>query len=217
MGIERSEVQRYFEWREIHAAGDLMAQEDIVRKLLEEIDKNPEVSQKALAKSLGISAGAINWHVRRCVAKGLVKLSKAPIRRYLYYLTPDGFAEKAELTSRYLKTSLRIFRIGREQYGTIFAYCERSGYTKVALLGQSELSDLACMVAAEHPQIEILGILCLDCRNEIPSTFEAPFADADAFIVTHFLTKDCTVERDLEWLTLRGVDADRLFVPDFMR
>src|SRR3546814_4310673 len=54
--------------------------------------------------------------LKRCAAKGLVKIQNAPARRYAYYLTPKGFAEKSRLVAEYLETSLHFFRGARSQY-----------------------------------------------------------------------------------------------------
>ena len=89
-----------------------MSNETLVRQILVEIDRDPSISQRQLSDNLGVSIGIVNWHMKRFVGKGLVKLQKAPVRRYLYYLTPSGFAEKARLTAEYLNASFDIFRQG---------------------------------------------------------------------------------------------------------
>lgn len=60
------------------------------------------ISQRTLAADLGVAVGLVNAYVKRCVRKGLLKVSQVPARRYRYYLTPAGFAEKAKLTGEYL-------------------------------------------------------------------------------------------------------------------
>ena len=113
-----------------------MANEGLVRRILVEIDRNPSVSQRQLSTELGVSIGIVNWHMKRFVKKGLVKLHQAPVRRYLYYLTPDGFAEKAKLTAEYLKSSFNIFRLGRRQYEALFGLCEVNHWSRRAVAGQ---------------------------------------------------------------------------------
>ena len=101
----------------------------------------------------------INWHVKRCVSKGLIKLQQAPVRRYLYYLTPEGFAEKARLTASYLQVGFNIFRTGRQQYENLFHRCLENGWRNVALFGDNELSELALLVASGVDGLEICGII----------------------------------------------------------
>ena len=58
-----------------------MPNETLVRQILDEIDRNPSISQRQLSDNLGVSIGIVNWHMKRCVTKGLVKLQTAPVRR----------------------------------------------------------------------------------------------------------------------------------------
>ena len=66
--------------------------------------------RRRLAAELGIAVGLVNIYLKRCVKKGLLKMAEAPARRYAYYLTPYGFAEKARLTLEYLSYSFDLFR-----------------------------------------------------------------------------------------------------------
>jgi Mn-dependent DtxR family transcriptional regulator len=62
-------------------------------ELLEAIEEKSDVTQRRLARELGVALGLANSYLKRCERKGLVKIHKAPANRYLYYLTPKGFAE----------------------------------------------------------------------------------------------------------------------------
>src|SRR5262245_40717266 len=66
--------------------------------LLESAERDSAQSQRRLAAGLGIAVGLVNIYLKRCVKKGLLKMTEAPARRYAYYLTPSGFSEKARLT-----------------------------------------------------------------------------------------------------------------------
>ena len=70
--------------------------------LLELVERDGAQSQRKLASDLGIALGLVNAYLKRCVKKGLLKIGQAPPRRYAYYLTPHGFAEKSRLTVEYL-------------------------------------------------------------------------------------------------------------------
>ncbi|ABC78513.1 MarR family EPS-associated transcriptional regulator [Syntrophus aciditrophicus] len=81
-----------------------------VLKLLREVTVSPELTQRELAKRMGISLGKVNFLLKALVGKGLVKVHnfrKADNRSaYLYYLTPAGFEEKARITYHFLKRKL---------------------------------------------------------------------------------------------------------------
>jgi len=82
-------------------------QEEIQLKVLRRLKQTPEVSQRVLAKELGISLGSINFCFQALVEKGWVKMqnfsqSKNKLR-YAYLLTPTGVAEKSKLTTEFMK------------------------------------------------------------------------------------------------------------------
>jgi EPS-associated MarR family transcriptional regulator len=82
-------------------------QEEIQFEVLRRLHQAPQVSQRALAKDLGVGLGTINFCFQALVEKGLVKMqnfsqSKNKLR-YAYLLTPAGVAEKSKLTAEFLK------------------------------------------------------------------------------------------------------------------
>lgn len=126
--------------------------------VLDAVSGNSALTQRHIASELGIALGLANAYLKRCIRKGLVKVSQAPANRYSYYLTPTGFAEKTRLTAEYLSQSLRFFRIVREQYGSIFDTCRANGHDRVVLWGVSDVAEIAALCADEHG-IVVVGVL----------------------------------------------------------
>lgn len=205
-----------------------MSNERLTRQILVEIDRNPSISQRQLSVNLGVSIGIVNWHMKRFVTKGLVKLQAAPVRRYLYYLTPTGFAEKARLTAEYLKASFDIFRRGRLQYEALFGICAASHWENIIFLGDSELVELADMAHSRTDGVTVRCILdprsARNRRGKLPvhtSTTSAlrefPNRRVDALIGTQFELR-VAGRYDLE--TIRdelGLDQSRFLVPEFLQ
>jgi len=82
-------------------------QEEIQFEVLRRLHQTPQVSQRALAKDLGVGLGTIIFCFQALVEKGLVKMqnfsqSKNKLR-YAYLLTPAGVAEKSKLTAEFLR------------------------------------------------------------------------------------------------------------------
>ena len=79
-------------------------------QILKYINSNPQISQRQLAKELGVSVGKINFCVQALVAKGQVKAGNFKRSSdkigYLYLLTPTGIEEKTKLTARFLKRKM---------------------------------------------------------------------------------------------------------------
>ena len=85
-------------------------QEDTHFRVLALLEKNPDISQRDLAKALGISLGGVNYSLRALVEKGMVKAqnfsSSDKKLAYAYILTPKGLTEKSLLTARFLKRKM---------------------------------------------------------------------------------------------------------------
>lgn len=128
----------------------------VTLEILETIAKRDDVSQRHLADRLGVALGLANLYLKRCVRKGLVKIKQAPANRYLYYLTPQGFAEKSRLTAEFLAVSFDFYRRAGESCVAAFGECAASEWKQVLLCGVSELGEIAS-VRAEEQGIEIIG------------------------------------------------------------
>lgn len=80
--------------------------EDVKFRILRILQDNPDMSQRALAKEVGVSTGGIHYVLSALVDKGMLKLANFTAaedkRRYAYKLTPQGIAEKARLTRRFM-------------------------------------------------------------------------------------------------------------------
>lgn len=90
-------------------------QEEIQFEVLRRLHQTPQVSQRALAKDLGVGLGTINFCFQALVEKGLVKMqsfsqSKNKLR-YAYLLTPAGVAEKSKLTAEFLRRKVAEYEV----------------------------------------------------------------------------------------------------------
>lgn len=134
-------------------------EDSLTLELLAAIDDQSDVTQRHLADRLGVALGLANSYLKRCARKGLIKIQQAPANRYLYYLTPKGFAEKSRLTAKYLSVSFEFYRKASNSYTAIFRHCSEDGIARVALCGISELAEIATLRAQEF-DINVVG--CVD-------------------------------------------------------
>ena len=78
--------------------------------LLRTLESKPDLSQRALARELGVSLGKTHYCLRALIDKGYVKAgnfrNSSTKRRYLYCLTPKGIAAKTRITRRFLNRKL---------------------------------------------------------------------------------------------------------------
>lgn len=131
-------------------------EESLTLEILETIDKRDDVTQRHLANRLGVALGLANSYLRRCVRKGLIKIHQAPANRYLYYLTPKGFAEKSRLTAAYLSASFDFYRRAGDSLTHIYKKCEENHLRRILFCGVSELAEIASLRAHGH-NITIVG------------------------------------------------------------
>jgi len=84
-----------------------------VLKLLREIKKSPEMTQRELSSNLGVSLGKINFLIKALIEKGHIKVDNFKKSNsksaYVYYLTPKGMEEKARITYRFLRRKMQEY------------------------------------------------------------------------------------------------------------
>jgi EPS-associated MarR family transcriptional regulator len=83
-------------------------------KILKALEENPEISQRDLARELGISLGRVNFCLKALIDVGLLKVSNFKNSRnklaYMYLLTPSGVKEKSLITERFLKLKMQEYQ-----------------------------------------------------------------------------------------------------------
>ena len=117
--------------------------------LLRAVETNSGLSQRLLARELGIAVGLTNAYLKRCAKKGLIKMREVPARRYSYYLTPKGFAEKSRLSFEYLSHSFAFFRHAREDCAKVLDEAQSRGWKRIVLHGVSDLAEISAICALE--------------------------------------------------------------------
>jgi len=187
--------------------------ERIVLGLLSSVEHGGEKSQRRIAADLGIALGLVNAYLKRCVKKGLVKVHDAPARRYAYYLTPQGFAEKSRLTVQYLSNSFSFFRLAKSDCAGVLKAAKASGFGRLVLAGKSDLAEIAVLCAVEAA-VKIVAIV--DPRSDdvhfVGIDVVKSFADVkekfDAVIVTDVTRTKLSFDAAVE-----ACGTDRVLAP----
>ncbi len=135
-----------------------LADDKTLLSLLESLERDGTTSQRRIAADIGVALGLVNAYLKRCIRKGLVKVSEAPARRYSYYLTPTGFAEKSRLTAHYLSLSLTFFRKARADCLETLEAAQAHGWERIALAGMSDLAEIAAICASDR-RIKVVAVI----------------------------------------------------------
>jgi DNA-binding MarR family transcriptional regulator len=189
----------------------------IMLGLLDAVEQDHVQSQRHLASELGIALGLVNAYLKRCMNKGLVKVREAPARRYAYYLTPQGFAEKSRLTVEYLSYSFSFFRQAKTDCSELFRLARVRELDGVVLFGQSDLAEIAALCAMEQG-IAIAGLV--DAGTDAGHFIGAPvFKDFDSVDVPFdaVLITDVRNARSSCEAAIKRLGAERVLVPDLLR
>jgi DNA-binding MarR family transcriptional regulator len=188
----------------------------IVLGLLESVERDGAQSQRKLASDLGIALGLVNAYLKRCVKKGLVKIGNAPPRRYAYYLTPHGFAEKSRLTVEYLSSSFSFFRRARGDCSAVLKAARAKNWDRVVLIGVSDLAEIAAICALEQG-VTIVAVVDAKSATDrfvgapvVPSLATVP-GEFDALVVT-----DLQATRESVKSVVDQLDAGRVLVPELL-
>jgi DNA-binding MarR family transcriptional regulator len=75
--------------------------------ILEELEKNSNITQRDLSEKTGLSLGMVNILLKKFIKKGFVKLERLNSKSFRYILTPEGFKEKSKKTIEYMKIYYR--------------------------------------------------------------------------------------------------------------
>src|SRR4030042_6839428 len=112
-------------------------------RLLEELERNPITSQRELSHKFGIALGVTNACLKRMVRKGWIRIRGLNHRKIGYYLTPKGFAEKAELTLHLISYIVQHYSELKKIISQKLLDMQHDGLQRVVFYGVSEEMEVA--------------------------------------------------------------------------
>ena len=181
----------------IHEDNKLTKQEesgDLTLGVLEAIDSKKSITQRSISKDLDMALGLVNSYLKRCVKKGFIKIQQAPKNRYLYYLTPKGFSEKAKLTAEFLTSSFTFFRKSRDQIEEILDHCNKKNWKRILLFGNSELAEITSLYSKNY-EVQIIQVYNTSNLRDSKQDDFPPVSDLDAIILTDLTSPQKSYEQ----------------------
>jgi DNA-binding MarR family transcriptional regulator len=118
--------------------------------LLEQIESDPDVNQSTLATQLGVAVGTVNWHLKRLIAKGAVKVSRAERKKLRYIITPEGLALRARLAVDYVERSFLVYRNTRKKVKDHIIKIRKAGFNSVRIVGTGDVADICKLTCLEQ-------------------------------------------------------------------
>jgi DNA-binding MarR family transcriptional regulator len=185
-------------------------------QILDELSNNDTLTQRDLSQRLGIALGLVNSYLKNLVAKGYITVKNIPPKRYAYYLTPKGFAEKTRLAYDLLQDYTRIYREAKNNYRQLFFELERSGVKRIVFAGADEVAEFA-YITLQETKLELIGVVDNEKKidrffgKDIQALAAAKDMAYDAIVVTTYLRRE-PIYRDLMKLGLKKADV-RVILP----
>ncbi len=178
--------------------------------LLDEISRGESLTQRDLSKRLGLALGLVNSYIKNLASRGYITVSTIPRKRYTYYLTPRGLAEKTRLTYRHLQNFTNLYRVARKDFQRLFAALEGSEFEKIVFCGVDETAEIAYLSLMER-QMTLAGVVDPEKKGNF---FSSPIReigeigeiDYDMVVITSFRSGSALKERLIE----AGVDEGRI-------
>ena len=151
------------------------------RMMLEQIERDPDLTQASLANQLGVAVGTVNWYIKRLVEKGYVKVKRAQRKKLRYIITSKGITHRAELTVNYIETSMQLYRRTRQRVLELLAEAKQNGFDTVQIDGEGDIAEICRLTCLEQ------GISVLDGDPDLESG--SPVLQVRGMKV-HLLTKE---------------------------
>ena len=117
--------------------------------VLSHVEKTSRLSNRQLARKLGVSVRLAHQLLKRMVHKGLLHVRVVNSRRWDYFLTPQGIAEKARLTMEFFEFSMHFYREARRRSSQVCRDLAEAGHGQVAFLGTGDLAEIAFLGVRE--------------------------------------------------------------------
>ena len=126
--------------------------------LLQELEKNPVVSQRELSHKFGIALGVTNACLKRMARRGWIRIMSLDHRKIGYYLTPKGFAEKAKLSLHLISWTVQHYSALKGIIEKILLEMENAGVARVVFYGVSDEMEIA-YITLQGVNLKLVGIV----------------------------------------------------------
>lgn len=128
--------------------------------ILQELECNPDISQKSLADKIGISVGLINIFIKRLTKKGFLKIKRINGKSLSYLLTPTGIAEKTKLTKEYFQFSINHYKNAKNMLIQKFTDYQKKDLEPLIIYTTPEWAEI-CYTISNYINFKIDGFLII--------------------------------------------------------
>ncbi|MGA2515122.1 MAG: winged helix-turn-helix transcriptional regulator [Thermodesulfobacteriota bacterium] len=127
-------------------------------RLLEELGRNPIISQRELSHKFGIALGVTNACLKRMARKGLIRIRGLNHRKIGYYLTPKGFAERAKLSLHLISYIVQHYSELKNIISQKLLEMQGEGLQRIVFYGVSDEMEVA-YITLQGVNLKLVGIV----------------------------------------------------------
>ncbi|MBI4665103.1 MAG: winged helix-turn-helix transcriptional regulator [Nitrospinae bacterium] len=195
--------------KSLHAHYKEVADDLVAIQILGMIENGQEISQRKITAKTGLAAGLVHSYMRKVINKGWVKARQVSPKRWLYYLTPEGFLEKSQLTLKYFSITFQNYRAAQALLKETVQTCVKNGWKRLVIAGENDLSDIAALNIYAMGDELVLTALLADIEKDTGEHFFYHFEKLKELEFDKVLVCDA---KFLEWWKKTGgaVDDPRL-------
>ena len=180
--------------------------------LLQELEKNPIVSQRELSNKFGIALGVTNACLKRMVRRGWIRISSLNHHKIGYFLTPKGFTEKAKLTLHLISWTVKHYSTLKDMIGERLLEMQNRGVQRIVFYGVSDEMEIA-FVTLQGLDLKLVGIVedeeKINRKDvfgfELKAIQEIETLKPDGVLITSFVGQDERGEKLKKLLDLQRV------------
>jgi len=129
--------------------------------ILDLIEKNAKITQREIAKHVGIAVSMTNFYLDDYEKKGLIKRKKHSTKNVEYFVTKKGVERKKVLNISYLNSSLKIYKSAKTNIVKFIDQIIDKGFQNILLYGAGEVAEilLQTIITDKTIPLKILGIV----------------------------------------------------------
>jgi DNA-binding MarR family transcriptional regulator len=152
--------------------------------ILDLIEKNKDITQRELAKYLGIAVSMVNMMLDELEKNHYLKRKKYTTKTVEYLLTKHGYERRKLLNIWYLKSSQDIYMSAKDNILVFIQQIITKGYKKILLYGAGEVAEILVRVLNEDKKIplEVLAIIDDNSIRHYQDLLQIPIISKDSIV-----------------------------------
>ena len=188
--------------------------------LLQELEKNPIISQRALSNKFGIALGVTNACLKRMGRRGWIRITSLNHHKIGYFLTPKGFAGKAKLTLHLISWNVQHYSTLKDIIGIRLLEMQNAGAERIVFYGVSDEMEIA-YVTLQGLNLKLIGIVEDEEKInrkevfgfELKGVHQIETLKPDAVLITSLTGRDEKKQNLGEFLDLQRVHIANISTP----